>query len=444
MRHPLTRIAGLSAAFLTSNLVRGAIAFGLSLVAGRALGVERFGRWILCTTWASTLTIVVDLGFGVLLTRDGAREDASHGRLISGALAARLALAIPLAAALVGTAAVLAKDPESSAGLRLAALVGVAGAVYGCFGAVFRSQPRWVPRILAVESAWAALQLGAAYLIVRAGLGISALLILMAAVQVAQVATAALLWRAAFGRASIGWPTPTGVLLLVRRALPFAAAGLVANLQTRIGPLLLGYLSTEADLGAFAAAARFGTLARLAPGAVFAGALPVLSREFSVDSRSGARAQAAFDRALTVFAAAAAVPLIFMAAPLIRLVYGASFVAAAPVLMWIGAALVPGITNSARKIVLYATNAESTAVAWSAFALVVQGVAAVALVPAAGAVGAAAALALAESVIWIPLWRAARPRDKSSRGVEPSSPHHASSSTPGHWPQSANAAQDRG
>jgi O-antigen/teichoic acid export membrane protein len=444
VKHPLTRIAGLSAAFLTSNLARGAIAFGLSLAVGRGLGVERFGRWILCTTWASTVTIVVDLGFGVLLTRDGAREDAPHGRLVSSALAARLALVIPLAAALMAAVPVLAHDPESFAGLRLSALVGIAGAVYGCFGAMFRSQPRWVPRILAVEAAWAALQLGAAWLIVRAGAGIPALLILMTAVQLAQIATAAVLWSAAFSDASIVWPTPAEILTLVRRALPFAAAGLVANLQMRIGPLLLGYLSTEVDLGAFAAAARFGTFARLAPGAVFAGALPVLSREFSSDSRSGSRTQAAFDRALMLFAVAAAVPMIFIAAPLVRIVYGASFGAAAPVLMWIGVSLVPGLTNSARKIALYAINAESTPVAWSAVALAVQGVATAALVPAAGAVGAAAAVALAEAVIWVPLWRAARPRDKSSRSAGPSSPHHESSPTPGRWPQSASASPDRG
>ena len=148
MTHPLGRIAKLSAAFLTSNLARGAIGFGLSLVIGRALGVERFGRWIVCTTWASTLTVVVDLGFGVLLARDGARDGAPIGRLLAGALAARLAVALPLAALMIALAPVAAHDPEAVAGLRLAAAVGAAGAAYGCFGAAFRSQPRWVPAIL--------------------------------------------------------------------------------------------------------------------------------------------------------------------------------------------------------------------------------------------------------------------------------------------------------
>src|SRR5262249_40771789 len=68
---PVARIVQLGAAFLCSNLARAAIGFGLTVAIGRGLGVDRFGTWILSTTWASTLTTVADLGFGVLLTRDG-------------------------------------------------------------------------------------------------------------------------------------------------------------------------------------------------------------------------------------------------------------------------------------------------------------------------------------------------------------------------------------
>jgi O-antigen/teichoic acid export membrane protein len=73
---PLTRLVQLSAAFLGSNLARAAIAFGVTLAIGRGLGVDRFGQWVLCTTWASLLTVAADLGFGVLLTRDGVRPAA--------------------------------------------------------------------------------------------------------------------------------------------------------------------------------------------------------------------------------------------------------------------------------------------------------------------------------------------------------------------------------
>src|SRR3954470_15698068 len=128
MTTPLLRIARLSAAYVGSNVARAVLGFGLSFVLARGLGAGGFGRWILCTAWASTLTVVVDLGFGVLLTRDGARPDAEPGRLLIGAIALRLALAIPLAAMLYAGAPYLSADGETIAGLRAAALLGIAGA----------------------------------------------------------------------------------------------------------------------------------------------------------------------------------------------------------------------------------------------------------------------------------------------------------------------------
>src|SRR5438445_7987728 len=116
----LARIVRLSAAFLCSNLARAGIGVALALVLGRGLGAERFGRWILCTTWASTLTVVADLGFGVLLTRDGARPDAEAGRLLGRALILRLAVAIPLGVILHVFAGRLSPDVESIGGLRVA------------------------------------------------------------------------------------------------------------------------------------------------------------------------------------------------------------------------------------------------------------------------------------------------------------------------------------
>ena len=59
---PLRRIGTLSAAFVGSDIARAAIAFRMSLILGRSLGVDGFGRWLFCTTWASTLTVVSDLG----------------------------------------------------------------------------------------------------------------------------------------------------------------------------------------------------------------------------------------------------------------------------------------------------------------------------------------------------------------------------------------------
>jgi O-antigen/teichoic acid export membrane protein len=430
---PTARIAKLSAAFLGSNLARAAIGFGLSFALARALGADRFGRWIFCTAWASTLTVVVDLGFGVLLTRDGARPAAAPGPLLRGALMLRLALALPLALLLYAGASHLSAEPETIAGLRIAALLGTAGAAYGCFGALFRSQPRWLPAVLAIETAWLAIQLGAAWWIAspwpgRAGGAgtrggsVAALMTLAVIVQLAQIATAIACWRAVFperGRVSV--PSAAALMALLRRALPFAASGIVANVQTRLGPLLLGYLSTSSELGLFAAAARFGSVARMAPQAVFAGALPVLSHEHGRDRASAEHIFHTFDRVLIAGATVGAIGCALFAAPVLRLVYGAPFAAAAPVLFWISVGLIPLLSNSGRKVFLYASGGEHAVVRWSAVALVIQAIAAFLLIPALGGAGAAMAIAIGEVVIWWPLRRSARTVRRSSSRRAPAS-----------------------
>jgi O-antigen/teichoic acid export membrane protein len=434
---PMARIAKLSAAFLGSNVARAAIGFALSFALARALGADRFGRWILCTAWASTLTVVVDLGFGVLLTRDGARPDAEPGRLLSGALVLRIALAVPLAAMLYFAAGYLSSEPETVAGLRLAALLGTAGAVYGCFGALYRSQPKWLPAVLAIETGWLAAQLVAAVVIVSAALTrpflpilpvlpiqpIAALMTLAVVVQLAQILTAIVCWRAVFGEVGrIAIPAREDIAALLRRALPFAASGIVANVQTRIGPLMLGYLSTSAELGLFGAASRFGSVARMAPQAVFAGALPVLSHEHGRDRESAERVFHTFDRVLIAGAAAGAIASAMFAAPVLRLVYGAPFAAAAPALFWISVGLIPLLSNSGRKVYLYASGGEGAVVKWSAVALGIQAVAGALLIPALGGTGSAIAIAIGEAAIWWPL-------RKSARTAPRSSPHRARAST---------------
>jgi O-antigen/teichoic acid export membrane protein len=261
--------------------------------------------------------------------------------------------------------------------------------------------------VLAIETGYLAAQLAGSWWLVQRGGGVVPIVTLAALVETAQIATAAALWRAVFGpRAAVHVPSPADLRAMVRRAIPFAASGIVANLQTRIAPLMLGYWSTEIDLGWFAAASRFGKAARLAPQAVFAGALPVLSHEYGRPWEDARRVFRSFDRALIAIGVAMAAPCILLASPLLRLVYGPSFISAAPALVWVGLGLAPALVNSGRRVALFAAGREAIAVRWSAVALVVQIVAGVILISSFGSAGAAMSVAVSEIVIWLPLRRA--------------------------------------
>jgi O-antigen/teichoic acid export membrane protein len=89
-------------------------------------------------------------------------------------------------------------------------------------------------------------------------------------------------------------------------------------------------------------------------------------------------------------------------------VYGPSFTQAASALVWVGLALIPLLSNSGRKVFLYATGGEASVVRWSTIGLIVQAALGVVMIPAFGGAGAAASLAAAEAAIWWPLRRASR------------------------------------
>jgi O-antigen/teichoic acid export membrane protein len=231
-------------------------------------------------------------------------------------------------------------------------------------------------------------------------------MLLALAVQLAQIATAALCWRTVFGdRNHWRLPSIADAWALARRAFPFAASGVIANLQTRNGPMMLGYQSTSSELGLFAAASRFGTVARLAPQAMFAGALPVLTHEHQRDRASAERVFRNVDMILLGATAAIAAASALYAAPALRLVYGAPFEAAAPSLLVVSIGLIPLLSNSACKLFLYAAGRESRAVAWSAAALLIHVCLGAMLIPLFGSSGAAASIAVGEALVWWPLRR---------------------------------------
>lgn len=400
----LHKLLGMSAAFATSNVARTAISFATSLVIARGVGVDGFGRWTFCTAWAAVLTMVFDLGFGVLLTRDAARDDPATGRAVGAAFVARLGLLLPVAVAFVLLAPWLSTEPQTIAGLRLVPAIAVTGIAYGCLAPVFRAWPRSLVAILAVETAGALAQGGGAWWLIRSGGGLVELLLLAAIVQIVQLAAAVVLWRLeARRRFTIAWPSHATLLGVVRDAIPFAAAGLIANAQLRIAPLVLGYMSGPAALASFGVASRIGNLGRMLPHAAFAGALPVFSHGARHGESEGVRSR--FDKLLLAFSGLTAGVMAAGAGPIVRFTYGAGFDAAVVPLVWTAAGLVPTLMNSGRKVYLYACGHENVAVRWSAVALAAQAVGCLALIPSFGAAGAAAALAIGEAVVWLPLHR---------------------------------------
>jgi O-antigen/teichoic acid export membrane protein len=399
----------MSAAFATSNFARLAISFATSLVVGRALGVDDFGRWTLCIAWASLLTSVADFGFGVLLTRDAARNHPGLGRAVAAALVVRTGSLLPVALVFVlmpSLSDLLGGDAATAEGFRIVPAIAITGTAYGCLAAVFRAWPCTLVAALGIETAGALAQWALSWWLVRSGYGLTALLVVAAAVQGLQLAAVTLLWLMSTSvRTRLEWPSPAIVVRTLREAWPFAAAGIIANVQGRLAPVLLGFLASPAALAAFGVASRIGGLVRVLPQSAFAGALPVLSHEARLGTSEAVRAR--FDRTLFAFAVTAAAVVAPLAGPFVSWTYGDGFAEAVVPLVWTGLGLIPTLVNSGRKVYLYASGLERPAVQWSGVALAVQAGACAALIPPFGPSGAAAALAFGEAAVWWPLYKVA-------------------------------------
>jgi O-antigen/teichoic acid export membrane protein len=403
----LARIGRMGALFMGSSLARGAAAFATSLVIARTLGPDTFGRWTLCVTWASMLTFLLDLGFGVLLTRDAAAGTARAGAMVSGALVARILLFVPIALLFLAVAPELGLRGETASVLWTVLLLAVSGMAYGSIAAVFRAWPATLTVIVIVEVVGAVVQLGGTWWVTQQRGSVSALLLLASAVQIAQLVAAALLWRLVASAGPVfELPSPQFAVSLLRRAFPFAVAGLVVNVQERLAPLMLGRLSGIGEVALFGAAWRIGSLVRMLPQAMFGGALPVLA---AATGREGSGNVAfRFERVLSVSAALAAAALAVFAGPILRVTYGADYAPGIFTLMWVAIGLWPFLVNSGRKVSLYAAGRERDAVRWSAAALAIQVVACALLIPRSGAAGAALAMAAGEMAVWWPLRTLAR------------------------------------
>jgi len=396
----LARMGGMGALFMGSNLARGAAAFVTSLLVARTLGPDTFGRWTLCVTWASMLTFLLDLGFGVLLTRDAAAGTARAGAMVGGALAARMLLFVPIALLFLAVAPELGLRGEARTVLWTVLLLAVSGMAYGGIAAVFRAWPASLTVIVIVEVVGAVVQLGGTWWITQQHGSVAGLLLLASTVQVAQLAAAALLWPAVAGP-MFERPSLRFAVSLLGRAFPFAVAGLVVNVQERLAPLMLGRLSGIGEVALFGAAWRIGGVVRMLPQAMFGGALPVLA---AATGREGSGNVAfRFERVLSVSAALAAAALAVFAGPILRVTYGADYAPGVFTLMWVAIGLWPFLVNSGRKVTLYAAGRERDAVRWSAAALAIQVVACALLIPRFGAAGAALAMAAGEIAVWWPL-----------------------------------------
>jgi O-antigen/teichoic acid export membrane protein len=293
--------------------------------------------------------------------------------------------------ALVLAAPFLSDDASVVQGIQISAPLVLIAPFYGAFTAIFRAYRIMWP-IVWLNLGMLLAQVIFTALVFLGGGDVIAALVVNVVTSAAQLAAAWAVWRWKFQQMSeAGLATTIGMSMgnILRRAWPFALAGILAAVQLRFSVILLERLARAGEVGYYAAAIRFIEAGRMIPNALFGALFPILAALAAQPQMMSATFRRVM-LGLTIFGAALGVIVTLLAPVIITLTYGEEFLPAAPVLqiaMW---TLLPSLLRSGRTLYWYALEQEQFVNVVTVVTLVLQIALGLWLIPMYGAVGAAA------------------------------------------------------
>ncbi len=393
------------ATLLVNNGLGQGLGFVASIAISRLLGVRSFGEYATVMAMIFVATVAAEAGIEASLTREIARDPGRSRSLLAASIRAKAAIggAITLLLALPPVANLLAPGPGSVTAVRLAGVLLTLNAVNSSFSAVFRAWGR-MDVVLGINLAGQAVQLVGVVTVLLAAPSVTAVVAWFTAVQVAELAAGALLFRRGEPPRTAAEDLPAGrrdtAAALLRRSLPFALAGLLGTLELRVDLFLVQAVCGAVVVAAYSVAMRLSEALGLVPNSLFAALFPALSAAHGeAGSPRGERLYGRALRFVLVLGGAAAAAGLLFADVLVRLTFGPAYAPAAAPLRVLAVMLVPLLANRTTTLHLYASGRERRANVLEAVNLTLRAGLGLAFVTRWGAVGAAWANLVAETVV---------------------------------------------
>lgn len=325
-RRALTRmIAGLS----TGRVAAAALSAAWFVVAARQLPVAEFGDLALLLALAMIFGVVADMGYPLLVAGEVASDPGTARPVVRRVVSTRLRL---VAVATPGLVAAFALAGEGSVWLAVSLGMSMAATtVYSTAAAALRGLGQ-VRAEVAGEVGSRVLVLVGGGLWLVAGGGLAAA---VTAYVLADVAAAAYVARVLWSRAPPAGPLDPA-RVGVRRALPLAAATVVATVYYRVDVWLLALLDQPRQVALYAAAYRVLEALLLPSAAVGAVSVPGAARLDAPTVRRRLAKLAALGLAVTL---PAGLVVGWVATPVLELLFGPDYADAGGVLLILLASL---------------------------------------------------------------------------------------------------------
>lgn len=391
---------------LAAELVGRALQFLLAYQAQIALGPATYGQYTYAIAAGFVLAQLGDLGLQLIVTREVARDARRAASIVGTGLALKLILATGVSALLAMIS--LARPATFQTPVFALGLAMVANSFVEFIGYAFRGLQR-------VEHEAAILLLARVFVAlpgiwaVRMGFGLTGLAVAYV-IGAGLAAALGYLWLRGFFLKPIlvfdgarGWS-------LLREALPLGGAILISIAYTRTAVFLLDLLRGPEATGLFGVAQKLAEPMSVIPAALMAAIFPAYIQASAREKENRPRGirieQAAWLRArslrLTSILGAALASAGVLGSPwLIEQLYAGQYAGSAAILQILAIALLPTFVNYALTHFLIALGQQRLNLLFNAMIFVLNFALCLALIPRAGAIGAAAAVLISECVLFV-------------------------------------------
>lgn len=387
----VARNAGLKVLVQATRL----ISLALVIVTARVVGPAEFGKFTFAYALAAILGVALDFGIPAVLTRQVAR--APHETAERWATAAMLKLGLlALAGPLYLAAPLVTRRPwdVTAAAWLLGLAIGLQAFIENAV-AVYTGVQR-LEHEVTVRVIEKAVLGGVGFAVLALGGGIVAVAAAFAAAAVVSLVLATTLVHRRLAPLRAPW-SGRAAWRLAGELAPVAQAQLLAVATARLAPIVVALGAGDRAAGLFGAAFRLYDVVQVAPTALIAALYPELARTPAGSPRARALVTQATELLLLVLLPVA-IGLGVGAPAVAAAVYGAGYVAAAPILAVLGSAATLAMLQAFLGTVFLAFDHPRRLRAVAALTLATSLVATPALVWTAGATGGALAVLAVEAV----------------------------------------------
>jgi O-antigen/teichoic acid export membrane protein len=356
------------------------------------LGVDGFGEYAIVLALAPILLVFADLGISTLLARELVQSPERREELAATLLWFRLAASAAVVLGCLALYPLLPYEHHVRIGLVIAC-AGVSLLSVGSFATPFFQVGLRLELVALLDCLTAVLMVGLVGAVAVFDFGFYALVGAHALVGVANAAVAGFLVRR-FWRPSLRFDRALA-RRLVADGLPLAAVIVLGLLHFRLDAVLLSLLRSPEDVGVYTVAYRFLEQSLVLPGLFMAAVFPLLAAAVrGGDAADIVRKAASF---LLLIGLPLALALVVLADPLVALVAGDGFEAAAVPLRILAPALVFTFVNAVFASLLIALNRQRALILVSLGGLTLNVLANLYAIPRFGYTGAAVTTVLSEA-----------------------------------------------